>query len=329
MRTMKTVLALLAFGIFLTTAPSAAPAADVVGVGNFTHIVGDLDAFVHFYQDVLGLELAAPARPWASDPAILDLANAPGAEFRFATLKVPGAALGVEGVEYRHVDRSASKARIQDPGAAILVLQVRGLDAFLDRLRQANTRFINRNAVPITVEVAAVKMRAVVVQDPDGFFVELIERQQPGEQAGAPAILGGGFESVVADTDRTLRFYREALGFQIDPAEDSSRNDLLLNALGAAQLRRNTSLVAGTSVAIAFLEFKNVDRTPLHTRFPDPGTAVLQLRVRDAQQARDRLVAAGAEDLSTSHRAVEIRGGLRLALVRDPNNLFLELIQTP
>jgi hypothetical protein len=80
---------------------------------------------------------------------------------------------------------------------------------------------------------------------------------------------------------------------------------------------------------MAFLEFKDIDRKPLRTRFRDPGTAVLQLRVRDAQKVHDALVAAGAEDLSTSRQAVTYGTGVRLALLRDPNNLFLELIQTP
>ena len=35
-----------------------APAGDVVGVGNFAHIVADLDKSVGFYRDVLGLTVS-------------------------------------------------------------------------------------------------------------------------------------------------------------------------------------------------------------------------------------------------------------------------------
>ena len=309
------------------------PSSEVVGVGNFTHIVANLDAFIHFYHDVVGLELAAPARPWDNNPAILDLANAQGAQYRFVALKIPGSALGVEGVEYRDIDRAPVMPRFQDPGAANLVLEVRGLDSFLDRLRRADARFVNRAAVPMTVEIAAVKIRIVFVQDPDGFFVELIERVQAldTDARSSSDVLGGRFEAIVTDTDRTMRLYREALGLKPDGAGVFSGTGILLDALGTpgARFRRSTASIPGTSVRIAFLEFKDIERNPLRTRFRDPGTAVLQLRVRDAEKVRSALVAAGGEDLSTGRRAVSYGSAMRLALVRDPDNLFLELIQTP
>ena len=40
-------------------APQPAPAGDVVGVGNFAHIVADLDKSLGFYRDVLGLAVTA------------------------------------------------------------------------------------------------------------------------------------------------------------------------------------------------------------------------------------------------------------------------------
>ena len=36
-------------------APQPAPVGDIVGVGNFAHIVADLDRSLGFYRDVLGL----------------------------------------------------------------------------------------------------------------------------------------------------------------------------------------------------------------------------------------------------------------------------------
>ena len=51
---------------------------DVTGVGNFSHIVTNLDKSLEFYRDVLGLELAAPARPFDGNPAIMKLGDTPG-----------------------------------------------------------------------------------------------------------------------------------------------------------------------------------------------------------------------------------------------------------
>src|SRR5262245_26563790 len=39
-------------------APQPAPAGDVVGVGNFAHIVADVDKSLGFYRDVLGLTVS-------------------------------------------------------------------------------------------------------------------------------------------------------------------------------------------------------------------------------------------------------------------------------
>ena len=49
---------------------------------------------------------------------------------------------------------------------------------------------------------------------------------------------------------------------------------------------------------MAFLEFKDIDRQPFHTRFHDPGTAVLQLLVRDVKAATGAWKKAGGEVIS-------------------------------
>ena len=92
-------------GWTVQSAAQTAPAGDVIGVGNFTHIVRNLDTFIGFYRDVIGLELTAPARPLANDAAILTLANAPGAQYRFVSLTIPGSPFGVEAVEYTDIER--------------------------------------------------------------------------------------------------------------------------------------------------------------------------------------------------------------------------------
>ena len=43
-------------GLYAQQPPAQpAPAGDIVGVGNFAHIVADMDRAVGFYRDVLGL----------------------------------------------------------------------------------------------------------------------------------------------------------------------------------------------------------------------------------------------------------------------------------
>jgi predicted enzyme related to lactoylglutathione lyase len=309
-----------------------APAGAVVGVANFTHIVRNLDRFLEFYHDVLGLEATAPARPFDNNPAILNLANAAGAQYRFVSLKIPGSALGVEAVEYKDIDRKPAAPRFQDPGAANLILQVRDIDALMARLNKAGARIVSAGGKPATIEFNGTKTRVVFVQDPDGFFVELSQRQPASALSGESGgnVIGGSFELIVEESERTARFYREALGFQLQAGASFDGTRLLMETAGTpgARFRRSAAMIPGTSVVMAFLEFKDIDRKPLRTRFPDPGTAVLQLRVRDADAAMASLKAAGGEVVSADGKAVNLGNAMRLALVRDPNNLFLELIQT-
>ena len=96
---MKTILILLA-------AAAVLPAQEVTGLGNFSHIVANLDKSLEFYHDVLGLEISAPARPFDPNPTIMKLGDTPGAQSRMAQLKVAGAPLGVELIEYKDIDRS-------------------------------------------------------------------------------------------------------------------------------------------------------------------------------------------------------------------------------
>ena len=81
-----------------------------------------------------------------------------------------------------------------------------------------------------------------------------------------------------------------------------------------------------TNATIVFIEFANVDRKPLKTRVQDPGTAILQLNVRDMDGLMKVLKANGANIITTGGEPVSLGAG-KLVIVRDPNNLFLEFIQ--
>ena len=56
--------------------------------------------------------------------------------------------------------------------------------------------------------------------------------------------------------------------------------------------------------------------------------AMLQVMVRDVDSLLRTLKAGGAPVVTIGGEAVNM-GPLRIAVVRDPNNLFLELIQRP
>jgi catechol 2,3-dioxygenase-like lactoylglutathione lyase family enzyme len=170
----------------------------------------------------------------------------------------------------------------------------------------------------------------VFVQDPDGFFVEISQRDTaPATSAPASSnIIGGAFEIIVADMDQTLHIYRDVLGFQTLAPTAWDGTKLMMDTAGTpgAQFRRSSATIPGTSVMMAFMEFKDVHREPLHTRIQDPGTAILQVGVRDIDATVKALKAAGLSVISKNGEPV-VNGTARFCMMRDPNNLYLELFQ--
>ena len=309
--------------VFGQAVPAAAPAGDVTGSGNFTHIVANLDRSVEFYREVLGMELPGGAQPFGVKPEIMQLGNTPGAQNRIAVMRVPGSTLGVELIEYKDIDRKPAHPRFKDPGAANLAIRVRDIDAVMAKVKSSGAKIITAAGGPVAIGTAS---RNVFVQDPDGFVVE-IAQPVPQPEAGSSNLLGANFEATVMDTEATVKFYRDLLGFQLKVGESFNNNKVMAETAGApgAQFRQSSGTIPGSTVRITFIEFKDIERKPLHTRLQDPGTAMLQLRVRDVDSLMKTLKAGGAEIISAGGVAVT-RGNNRLAIVRDPNNLFLELI---
>lgn len=296
-------------------------AQEITGIANFSHIVANLDKSLEFYRDVLGLEVATPPRPFDGNPAIMKLGDTPGAQSRMTQLKMPGApagSAGVEIIEYKDIDRKPAHPRFQDPGAANLSLRVRDFDGVVQRAKKSGTHILTQGGEPVTINGT----HSFFMQDPDGFVVELSQSQNPGS----------GFEATVDNLDRTVEAYR-ALGLQPAAPNAWNGNKAMTDNAGTpgAQFRQSRAPIQGSTAgaapaAIAFIEFKDIDRKPLHTRTQDPGTAILQLNVRGVEAMLPKLKAAGFTVVSTGGVPVDIGGG-KIALVRDPNNLFLELIE--
>src|ERR1035438_7910388 len=130
-----------AMRLMAQTAPPAAPAGEVLGVGNFIHVVANHDKSIEFYRDVIGLELTGAAGPhlFTANAVVSTLYDAPGAQSRVASLRIPGSEMAVEMVDFKDIATKPARPGLQDPGAIILSLTVRDLDAVVARLKQAKT----------------------------------------------------------------------------------------------------------------------------------------------------------------------------------------------
>lgn len=80
---------------------------------------------------------------------------------------------------------------------------------------------------------------------------------------------------------------------------------------------------------MVLIEFKDIDRKELSGRTQDPGTTALQLLVRDVAALTKKLADAGVPVVTTGGAPVEVAPGLKISIVRDPNNLLLELVERP
>jgi catechol 2,3-dioxygenase-like lactoylglutathione lyase family enzyme len=308
-----------------------APPGDVVGVGNIGHIVQDIDASLALYRDAMGLEVTVTA-PFAPTEAIMKMGHTEGAQSRIAVLKLPGLAAGIELIEYKDIERKAQRPNFVDAGAANVSMRVRDLDGLFAKIEKVpGVKVLTAGGKPITLETPNGKLHAVFLQDPDGFVVELLDSMpRAGEPATGYVLSGGSFEPSVASSEASVKFYNELLGFSFKLGEKFNDNQTMASTAGApgASFRQSTATIPGTSVPMTLIEFKGGPaKKTLSGRTQDPGTALLQLVVKDVTALTRKLKDAGVPIVSTGGAPVEVSPTLKIAIVRDPNNMLLELVE--
>jgi len=315
--------------------PGAAPPGDVVvGSGNFSPIVQDLDKAIEFYGSLLGLTVPpAPApgpRPFSTDPAIRNMFGMPNAQLRWVVARVPGSTLGVEMVEAKDIDRKPVRPRPQDPGGMTLILLVRDINAAFAPLKKAGVPVVTPGGEPIAFGQNNAA-RGVIVSDADGHYVELLQ-PSPIPETTAPAdsnIIGARVRITVADTDATMRVYKDVLQFAPQVGSFGTIPLVDLMGLKGAQLRLTNAHVPGSPLQLEFIEIKGAPGTAVRPRLQDPGAARLQLRLKDLEGTMAKMKTSGSTVISTGGEPVALQGGLRAAIMPDPNGLYLVLIQAP
>ena len=310
--------------------PGAAPAGEVVvGSGSYSPIVQDLDKAIEFYGTLLGLSVPPSQtpgpRPFGSDPALLGM---PGAQLRFVTARIPGSTVGVEMVEIKGLDRRPARPRPQDPGGMTLILLVRDIASAFAPLKKAGVPVITPGGEPLAFGQNQAA-RGVIVSDPDGHFVELLQPAPLPETSAPPDsnIIGARVRVTVADTDQTVHVYRDLLRFQPQVGTFGTIPLLDLMGLKGAELRLTNAQVPGSALRLEFIELKGVAGTPIRPRLQDPGATRLQLRVRDINSTIGKLRTAGSTVVSTGGEPVTLQGGRRAAIMPDPNGLYFVLLQ--
>ncbi len=148
---------------------------DGAGVGRIHHVgvtVADLDRSLVFYRDLLGMSVIG----LSADEDIGAIVGMPGAHARIADLDAGNGQI-VELLEYSSPSEYGRAFGPDSVGRCHLSLQVDELSSALSRLASGGFMPVGQ---PAKVAAGGVWQNCTVVylRDPDGVFVELVERDE-------------------------------------------------------------------------------------------------------------------------------------------------------
>ena len=156
--------------------PASLPEAAPGGASPFIELrlsiaVNDMERTKQVYRDVLGFKVEGETG-FAADTSTQALTGLAKAEVRRSRVQAQRSTLWIEFVEYKGVDRTPLRMRIQDRGAARLQLPSENLDALVSAVKSAGLTVVTQGGVAIPVPP---NFKGALVADPNNFFVTLFE----------------------------------------------------------------------------------------------------------------------------------------------------------
>jgi len=319
-------LAVFTFAGVAAMAPAQAqPAGHIQSLSHAIHAVNDLDTTLAFYRDVFDLRGNPQDFP---NPAVPLLTNAPGVTLRMSMLALPGK-MRFELTNFKGVERKPAQAKYTDPGAGSIVFHVRDIDTALTNARKANAPVVTTGGVPVEITTAGGKARSVIIRDPDGFFVQLI---QDAAAAGEPEgnVHRVSLAYTMESAESTSKFYTGMMGIELSAPSAFSKDPALLQLYGApagTEFRKISGLMAGPPAAVEFTEFRGVPRSKFHLRVRDPGAPAMAIQVTNLVGMVAQMKAAGVNLISANGELVDFGNGIHNIFVEDPNGMNIELFE--
>jgi catechol 2,3-dioxygenase-like lactoylglutathione lyase family enzyme len=332
---LTTALRCLALGVIFICARADADLVD--GVDSVAITVGDLDAEVKFYTDVLDFRLEQ--RSEVAGDGYEHLYGVFGARVRIARL-----ALGDEHLELVEFLAPRGRpvpadSRSNDGWFQHVAIIVSDMAKAYERLRERGVTHASTGPQRLPDwNPNAGGIEAFYFRDPEGHNLEVLHFP-PGkgadkwQRAGGALFLGIDHTAiVVTDTDRSLAFYRDALGLRVAGASENygPEQERLNNVFGARL--RITALRADAGPGVELLEYlapRSGRPMPIDTQASDLWYWQINLG-SGALDASDQAVRRGHYAyLSPGVVALDDRSlGLARALtVRDPDGHALRLGQ--
>ena len=137
--------------------------------------MSDLDKAIAFYRDGLGLDVQGPPSNADANPALRNMFGLPDAQLRWSIGRAPGIRGGVEIVEIKKAGEQADRAANSGFRCVYSAGPRPKSDDVFARIKQAGAPVVTTGGAPVTVSLGAGKARVVVVKDPDGHFVEIVQ----------------------------------------------------------------------------------------------------------------------------------------------------------
>jgi catechol 2,3-dioxygenase-like lactoylglutathione lyase family enzyme len=289
------------------------------------HAVDDLDTTLAFYREVFGLNGTPQDFP---NPAVPQLTNAPGVTLRLSMMRLPGAML-FELTHFKGLERKPARAAYTDPGAASIVLYVRDLDAAVANAKRTNAPIVTTGGAPVEITTARGKARSILLRDPDGFFVQVVqETPAPGAPEGNVHRVSLAY--TIESAESTAKFYNGMLGLELTRQSTFSNDPAMLRLVGVpegTEFRKLTGVIPGPPAYVEFTEFRGVPRAKFHLRVRDPGAPAMAIQVINLNGMVAQMKAAGINLISADGQIVDFGNGTHNIFVEDPNGMNIELFE--
>lgn len=324
---------------------------DVIRPGHLGRQIGHEELTIHFYHDLIGLELRGDReRPVAfgANRGLQEVAElAQGVKDPYlqvssvSLLPIPGTAaspggpeMTIEAIEIQGIPIQPFNPPLTDPGASYLKLIVTDLDKTLEVLKSERVPVITAGGDPVELSGwpgITGKIRAVFVRDPDGYPVELMQitPAPPTTAASGSKVIGARVAIVVDNLEKTMRMYQSLVGpdfkFWIDPSPmgDASYEQLTGTH---GQFRLAEAMAPGSPVVMELIEYKNHSKHFKRPHFQDPGAAHFLFMSKDDDTMIGRVKATGLHTTSTTNAPVFISPTTRMFFVTDPQGFWLEFM---
>jgi catechol 2,3-dioxygenase-like lactoylglutathione lyase family enzyme len=349
MRTLTTLALTAAFSATMLAQGQAPPnptgKTGVIGLMHAIHSTNDVEKTLAFYKDVFALN--GQVRGFdPKGPRVLT--NSPTASLRVAMTQFKGA-FNFELTQFGDLERQTNKQPdIQDSGAPMMKLLVRDLDLVVANAKKVNAPIITKGGAPVVAPTPIGNARAIIMRDPDGYFIEAIQATPniitatdaipaPAGRAGAPPpapvppsqVVGAIIGLSVRDMDETLKYWNGVLGMEMPSPDKFASDQASLDLMGlpsGASYRISRGVISGSPARIEFIEIKGVPKKAFDLRVTDAMACGMAIRVGRIGALLARIKANGGRVLSKDEALVEWSDTIRNVFVKDPNGLNLELV---